>query len=83
VIVQGLTDACDKFLWLSRSNAKYLSEAKEWIGSKDFNLVCSFAGLQPHEVKEIYYKLKQHTHYLTVEDIRYLLNEIFSRRSVL
>ena len=83
VIVQGLTDACEKFLWPSRSNAKHSREAKEWLGSKDFNIICSYAGLQPHEVKEIYKRSKKHTYYLTVEDIRYLLNETFSRRAVL
>tara|TARA_R110000751_G_scaffold68979_2_gene140315 strand:+ start:141 stop:419 length:279 start_codon:yes stop_codon:yes gene_type:complete len=83
VLVQGFTDALNKFLWLSRSNKRFHREAKDWIGSKDFDQVCSYAGWQPNQAKEIYTDISRHKHYLTTEDIRYLLNETFSRRSVL
>ena len=82
-LVQGLTDACNKFLWQSRLNNKYYQDALDWVGGKDFRLVCSFAGLEPRDVIEAYNNINKHKHYLTVEDIRYLLNETFSRRSVL
>jgi|TARA_R110000824_G_scaffold290868_2_gene479359 hypothetical protein len=83
VLVQGFTDALNKFLWLSRSNKRFHREAKDWIGSNDFDQVCSYAGWQPNQAKEIYTDISRHKHYLTTEDIRYLLNETFSRRSVL
>jgi hypothetical protein len=82
-LVQGLTDACNKFLWQNRLNSKYYQEALDWVGGKDFKLVCSFAGLEPEDVIQAYNNINKHKHYLTVEDIRYLLNETFSRRSVL
>ena len=55
------------------------------MGGKDFNLVCSLAGLQPNQVRETYSDISNysHDHYLTTEDIRRLLNEIISRRSFL
>jgi len=85
VIVQGITDACGKFLWSNKRNSRYQQEAKEWMGGKDFNLVCSLAGLQPNQVTETYSDISNysHDHYLTTEDIRRLLNETFSRRSIL
>ena len=43
VLVQGITDALNKFKWSSRLNSKYQIEAQDWIGSKDFNLICSHA----------------------------------------
>ena len=43
VLVQGMTDALNMFRWSSRLNSKYQIEAEEWIGSKDFKIVCSFA----------------------------------------
>ena len=83
VLVQALTDACGVFLWATRLNTKYEQEAKDWFHSKDFNFVCSLSGMQPHEVKDIYTRINKYKHYLTLEDIRYLLNETFNRRSVL
>ena len=83
VLVQGLTDALGKFLWMTRLNTKYEQEAKDWLTSKDFSFICSLAGMQPHEVRDIYTQMNRHKHYLTLEDIRYLLNETFDRRSVL
>ena len=81
VLLLGLTDALGKFQWQSRLNRQYEIEAKDWIGSKDFNLVCSFAELQPDYIIKIYKDIKQHTHYLTATDIRYLLYETINRRS--
>lgn len=81
VLVQGLTDACGKFLWSSKKNEGYRQDALKWIGSKDFNLVCEFAGWESHQVKDIYSALSKHKHYLTTEDIRYLFNEALNRRS--
>ena len=81
VVLLGLTDALGKFQWQSRLNRQYEIEAKDWIGSKDFNLVCSYADLQPDYIIKIYKDIKQHTHYLTATDIRYLLDEQIIRRS--
>jgi len=81
VLLLGLTDALGKFQWQSRLNRQYEIEAKDWIGSKDFNLVCSYAELQPDYIIKIYKDIKQHTHYLTATDIRYLLYETINRRS--
>ena len=81
VLLLGLTDALGKFQWQSRLNRQYEIEAKDWIGSKDFNLVCSYADLQPDYIIKIYKDIKQHTHYLTATDIRYLLYETINRRS--
>jgi len=83
VLVQGLTDALGSFLWMSRLNTKYEQEAKDWLTSKDFKFICSLAGMQPNQVKDIYDRMTKHKHYLTLEDIRHLLNETFNRRSVL
>ena len=83
VLVQGLTDALGKFLWMTRLNTKYEQEAKDWLTSKDFTFVCSLSGIQPNQVRDIYTQMNRHKHYLTLEDIRYLLNETFDRRSVL
>ena len=83
VLVQGLTDALGKFLWMTRLNTKYEQEAKDWLTSKDFTFVCSLSGMQPNQVRDIYTKMNRHKHYLTLEDIRYLINEIINRRSVL
>ena len=83
VLVQGLTDALGKFLWMTRLNTKYEQEAKDWITSKDFTFVCSLSGMQPNQVRDIYTQMNRHKHYLTLEDIRYLINEIINRRSVL
>ena len=81
VLLLGLTDALGKFQWQSRLNRQYEIEAKDWIGSKDFNLVCSYADIQPDYIIKIYKDIKQHTHYLTATDIRYLLYETINRRS--
>ena len=81
VVLLGLTDALGKFQWQSRLNRKYEIEAKDWIVSKDFNLVCSYADLQPGYITKIYNDIKKHTHYLTATDIRYLLYEQIIRRS--
>jgi len=81
VLLLGLTDALGKFQWQSRLNRQYEIEAKDWIGSKDFKLVCSYADLQPDYITKIYKDIKQHTHYLTATDIRYLLYEQIVRRS--
>lgn len=81
VLLLGLTDALGKFQWQSRLNRQYEIEAKDWIGSKDFNLVCSYAELQPDYIIKIYKDIKQHTHYLTATDIRFLLYETINRRS--
>ena len=83
VLVQGLTDALGKFLWMTRLNTKYEQEAKDWLTSKDFTFVCSLSGMQPNQVRDIYTQMNRHKHYLTLEDIRYLINEIINRRSVL
>jgi len=83
VLVQGLTDALGKFLWMTRLNTKYEQEAKDWLTSKDFTFVCSLSGIQPNQVRDIYTQMNRHKHYLTLEDIRYLINEIINRRSVL
>ena len=83
VLVQGLTDALGKFLWMTRLNTKYEQEAKDCLASKDFSFICSLAGMQPNQVRDIYTQMNRHKHYLTLEDIRYLLNETFDRRSVL
>ena len=83
VLVQGLTDALGKFLWMTRLNTKYEQEAKDWLASKDFSFICSLAGMQPNQVRDIYTKMNRHKHYLTLEDIRYLINEIINRRAVL
>ncbi|ANS04618.1 hypothetical protein [uncultured Mediterranean phage] len=83
VLVQGMTDALNKFRWSNRLNSKYQLEAQEWLGSKDFNLICSYAQCQPHEIIKMYKDISKHKHYLTLEDIKYLLNETFNRRFVL
>ncbi len=80
VLLQGLTDALGKFEISSRLNAKYEIEAKEWLKSKDFNLICSDADWQPFEIIQIYSNMNKHKHYLTATDIRYLLNETLTRR---
>ena len=80
VLLQGLTDALGKFDIPSRLNAKYEVEAKDWLKSKDFNLICSYANWQPTEIKQIYSDISKHKHYLTATDIRYLLNETLTRR---
>ena len=81
VVLQNVIDSLGVFQWFSRLNKKYHIEAKDWIGSKDFNLVCSYADLQPDYIIKIYKDIKQHTHYLTATDIRYLLYEQIVRRS--
>ena len=83
VLVQGLSDACGKFLWLSRSNKKHQHDAIEWINSKDFKLVCEFAGCESKQVVDIYKALKKHSYYLNTEDIRNLFYEALTRRSIL
>tara|TARA_R100000781_G_scaffold102669_1_gene66202 strand:+ start:627 stop:899 length:273 start_codon:yes stop_codon:yes gene_type:complete len=80
VLLQGLTDALGKFEVYSRLNAKYEVEAKEWLKSKDFILICSYANWQPSEIKKMYSDISKHKHYLTTTDIRYLLNERLARR---
>ena len=80
-LLLGLTDALGKFQWQSRLNRQYEIEAKEWIGSKDFFLICSYADLKPDYIIKIFKDIKQHTHYLTATDIRYLLYETINRRS--
>tara|TARA_R100000935_G_C2795410_1_gene147929 strand:- start:265 stop:537 length:273 start_codon:yes stop_codon:yes gene_type:complete len=81
VVLQNVIDSLGVFQWFSRLNKKYHIEAKDWMGSKDFNLVCSYADLQPDYITKIYKDIKQHTHYLTATDIRYLLYEQIVRRS--
>tara|TARA_R110000803_G_scaffold145157_1_gene211012 strand:+ start:255 stop:527 length:273 start_codon:yes stop_codon:yes gene_type:complete len=81
VVLQNVIDSLGVFQWFSRLNKQYEIEAKDWIGSKDFNLVCSYADLQPDYIIKIYKDIKQHTHYLTATDIRYLLYEQIIRRS--
>ena len=81
VVLQNVIDSLGVFQWFSRLNKQYEIEAKDWIGSKDFNIVCSYAELQPDYIIKIYKDIKQHTHYLTATDIRYLLYETINRRS--
>ena len=81
VVLQNVIDSLGVFQWFSRLNKQYEIEAKDWIGSKDFKLVCSYADLQPDYIIKIYKDIKQHTHYLTATDIRYLLYEQIIRRS--
>tara|TARA_R100001443_G_scaffold112589_1_gene126203 strand:+ start:472 stop:744 length:273 start_codon:yes stop_codon:yes gene_type:complete len=80
VLLQGLTDALGKFEISSRLNAKYEVEAKDWLKSKDFNLICSYANWQPSEIIKMYLDISKHKHYLTATDIRFLLNERITRR---
>ena len=81
VVLQNVIDSLGVFQWFSRLNKKYHIEAKDWMGSKDFNLVCSYANLEPDFITKIYNDIKKHTHYLTATDIRYLLYEQIVRRS--
>tara|TARA_R110000824_G_scaffold355390_1_gene542558 strand:+ start:81 stop:353 length:273 start_codon:yes stop_codon:yes gene_type:complete len=81
VVLQNVIDSLGVFQWFSRLNKKYHIEAKDWMGSKDFNLVCSYADLEPDFITKIYHDIKKHTHYLTATDIRYLLYEQIVRRS--
>ena len=80
VLLQGLTDSLGVFEVFSRLNAKYKVEAKDWLKSKDFNLIWSFANWQPSEIMKMYSDISKHKHYLTATDIRYLLNERLTRR---
>ena len=62
VVLLGLTDALGKFQWQSRLNRQYEIEAKDWIGSKDFNLVCSYADLQPGYITKTHALLNSNRH---------------------
>ena len=79
VIIQGLLDAFNRFFWYSKSNKRYCREALKWLKSKDFIYICDLANLDSSYVLKIYNKMKEHTNYLSTEDIKYLLNEKFAK----
>ena len=59
VVLQNVIDSLGVFQWFSRLNKKYHIEAKDWMGSKDFNLVCSYANLEPDFITKIYHETKK------------------------
>ena len=79
VIIQGLLDALNRFFWYSKSNKRYNKEALKWIGGKDFNYLCDLANLESSAVIVIFKKMKEHTNYLSTEDVKFLLNEQFNK----
>ena len=79
VIIQGLLDAFNRFFWYSKSNKRYYQEALKWLGGKDFLYICDLADVESSLVIEIYNKMKEHTNYLSTEDVKFLLNEQFAK----
>ena len=79
VIIQGLLDAFNRFFWFSKNNSKYNEQALNWLGGEDFKYLCDLANLEVSVVLETYNKMKEHTNYLSTEDVKFLLNERFAK----
>jgi|TARA_R100000231_G_scaffold108713_1_gene80468 hypothetical protein len=79
VIIQGLLDALNRFFWYSKSNKRYNKEALKWLGGEDFNYLCDLANVESSNVLVVFKLIKEHTNYLSTEDVKYLLNEQFNK----
>ncbi len=83
IIIQGLMDSLQKFLFKESKNDYYYITAYEWLGSDDFKFICEHANLNPNNVLKIYKKFKQYKDYLTADTTKVLLHEAFNRHKQL